>query len=869
MSFEMPVKKISLTQKQEAEQLFSRALQSTKVNDFVSAAAYYQQAAELGHSGAQNNLGNLYKTGRGVDRNPQEAVRLFTLSAQQGEVFGMRNLASCYLDGVGIEANFELAVKWLETAAEQNDNLAYAELAKAYDSWQHKDEEKMIYWHKKAAEYGNVDSMFALGEYYRKKGDNQNLVLASSYYEYAAKNGTSEIKLKVAKAFDISLYRNEPAINLDRAKYWYNELLTCDNDKIALDAAKGLDEITDEEGNVRRHALDINKAYMTYRMLAMRGNRSACSLAAYCSEIGRGTTPNIDIAIMLYEKAKQFDEATWCKKKKNGNIDDVEYKKHIDYEMSVAEKSCHSSNAEYYNQNVHSKIAEYNGRIYYIKSSYDEYNYLCSSDLDGKNIDILADVDKDYEYIYIHANCTGIYLYYLGECDKLWVLHYSFEGILISECREDFEEGHTVSNLYFYDNNLYYVHSVDYICENTCWIKCMHIDIQHIDILYNKAASVKALYATADKIIFNARYENDECAESWLDGWMVMDINTKAVECLSNPYCSPENIIDDPEVYDEESSRYNSRYNYDRNIVFFDLNRSIFWTRRYAMEGKNSRYLKRIEYWEPHKLWVNRDSVVKDMPIWRMENSCSSCDREYFDGIYHCYSEIYYVFKTSDKFGNIYDWSTENGGHGLCDEFRVIGDYLYIDVTANGEKQYPLKQSMNKAYKDVQSRRSWFDKELPYDVIERFNNKRSMISFDFDSFRNNESLLVEDLFFEDISNNDFIANMDNFNELEISLASVDIQREKRDETFVVEKQIGNTDVKYNICTFGSKFHIGFGVQVVIKINGKEYLVKSHNTVKGRIDGMKKLYSENDIVLGDKLKAVYISELKEIRLEKMN
>ena len=65
---------------------------------------------------------------------------------------------------------------------------------------------------------------------------------------------------------------------------------------------------------------------------------------------------------------------------------------------------------------------------------------------------------------------------------------------------------------------------------------------------------------------------------------------------------------------------------------------------------------------------------------------------------------------------------------------------------------------------------------------------------------------------------------------------------------VVEKEIRNTDVKYNICTFGSKFHIGFGVSVTIKINGKEYSAKSHKTAKGRIDGMKKLYFENGITL---------------------
>ena len=120
-------------------------MQSAKVNDYVTSAQYYKKAAEYGHPGAQNNLGNQYKNGRGVNKDPNEAVRLFTLSAEQGSVFGMRNLASCYLDGIGTDADFDLAVDWLETAAEQKDNLACAMLAKAYDNWNHKDEEKRIF----------------------------------------------------------------------------------------------------------------------------------------------------------------------------------------------------------------------------------------------------------------------------------------------------------------------------------------------------------------------------------------------------------------------------------------------------------------------------------------------------------------------------------------------------------------------------------------------------------------------------------------------------------------------------------------------------------------------------------------------------
>ena len=170
INIEDSMKNLSPQQRQEADQLFSRALQCAKNNDMVGAANYYRQSADMGHPGAQNNLGNQYKNGRGVNKDPQEAVRLFTLSARQGNVFGMRNLASCYLDGIGADADFDLAVDWLETAAEQKDNLACAMLAKAYDKWNHRDEEKKIFWHKKAAEYGNPDSMVVLGEYYGKKG---------------------------------------------------------------------------------------------------------------------------------------------------------------------------------------------------------------------------------------------------------------------------------------------------------------------------------------------------------------------------------------------------------------------------------------------------------------------------------------------------------------------------------------------------------------------------------------------------------------------------------------------------------------------------------------------------------------------------
>ena len=1014
-----PMRNLSQQQKNEAEQLFSRALQCAQNNDFVGAGNYYRQSADMGHPGAQNNLGNLYENGRGVNKDPQEAVRLFTLSAKQGSVFGMRNLASCYKDGIGTDTDFDLAVDWLETAAEQKDNLACVMLAKAYDRWNHTDEGKKIFWHKKAAEYGNPDSMFALGEYYGKKGDNQDLSLASIYYDNAAKNGTPDMKLKVAKAFDMPSYGNETAINLEKAKYWYNELLTCENDSIKLDAAKGLDEMSDWDGTVKRPPLDINKAYMTYRMLAMKGNKSACSHAAYCSEVGKGTNPNIDIAIMFYEKAREFGKAAWCKKKKSGNLQDQVYEANVENVMPERILDPYSHGKEYYRGNVDLNVAEYNGLFYFIKRKYDVGTFLCSSDKEGDNIKIVSEVPDEYDYASIHINCTGIYLYYTQDSDRLFVLHLDHDGGKISECREEYEggyeDGHSVSNVYFYGNDVFYTYKHNVEDEGSCVVKCMHIDAGTTDVLYERASSISELYATEGYLIFNARYSNEDCEQSRADGWMLLNILTNDIECISNPYCSPENVLDNPSYYDSESFEYNENYDFDRRIVSFDLSRKIFWIERSTLEGDDSAHLHQVKYWEPRSLWGNRDELVPGMPVWRITKNSIYSSREYFDGVIHYWDEGYYTFKSSNKYGQIFDWSEGNGGHGECDQYKIVGDYLFLNVAAYYEEQYPLTVGVSSPI-----RKSWFKNELSQSAIDDFRNQEKLFKLgeskeeikteDFEFNWNPESEPSFDLFEEEksleqekLSDNIFddspfqsniklcdfrinaerftgvrdtlisyrksldekwdynafvgillsvkgpkhgdiacfnlaIGQGDNFKSTETRLTHwglLDVFEKYRgkkynhevtvcevedeiiqiapelseirdffDETVVkkmcdgsfdmsadnaltpiiqkdtntgeaseqdlyVVKTIGYTDVKYNICTFGANFHIGFDQQVTIKINEKEYTAKSHNTVKGRINGTKKLYSENGIVLGDKLKATYISELKEIHLEKIN
>lgn len=714
MYTEQPMANLSQQQKQEAEQLYRRAVQCSKNKDYASAAMYYEQAAAYGHPGAQNNLGYLYQKGFGVNCNMEKAFELILDAARHGYVTAMRNVATCYLDGIGTDTDFDTAVAWLRTAAEQRDHFACSMLATAYENWPHRDDEKNLYWHKKAAEYGNADSMFFLGDYYAGENDHQDLIKATFYYDNAASVGTLEIKLKVAKAFDQSVWSDKKPLNLEKAKELYTELVNCNNEELQLEAAKGLDELCNSDGNVVRPALDLSTACATYNLLARKGNKEACALYAYCSEIGKGVFPDIDIAIMLYEKAGKTVEAELCRKKKYGITEDDIYKVHKNYKMPMTDPNLHSHGKEFYKQDFDTNKCEYDGRFYYVNAFCWDSPYLCSSDLEGHDVRIISEVDGDYRLGYIHVNITGIYLYYMQDNDRLLVKHIGFDGKEISECREEYaggcDEGYSVSNVYFYDNKAYFAY--EHEGDGNAQIRCMNVDEGTVELIYDKASSIHHLFAKNNYLVFYATYENADCVEYSDGGWMLLQINSGFIECLSNPYCNPEKVIDDPDVYDEESLRYIKEHSYDRRIKFFDLNREIFWIEREGWEGNDSAHLHRISYWEPKLLFGNRDEVISDFPVWKMPEDCSG-RREYFDGVHHYYAADYYDFRSSDVYGNDCKWCT--AGHGKCQEFRVDGGYLFLDIEAYGEEQYELTDQ-----KSAPIQKSWFNNELSEDIVEVF-----------------------------------------------------------------------------------------------------------------------------------------------------
>lgn len=81
-------------------------------------AAYLLKKAKAGDVDAQNQLAYCYHTGKGVQRNPDECVRWYTLAAMQGHPEAQHNLGVLYLNGDGVEKDYEQAYTWGVLAAE-------------------------------------------------------------------------------------------------------------------------------------------------------------------------------------------------------------------------------------------------------------------------------------------------------------------------------------------------------------------------------------------------------------------------------------------------------------------------------------------------------------------------------------------------------------------------------------------------------------------------------------------------------------------------------------------------------------------------------------------------------------------------------
>jgi TPR repeat protein len=82
------------------------------------------EAANNNELDAQVTLAEMYRKGRGVERDLITAAQWYEKAASEGDAEAQFNLGDMYKQGVGVEKNNALAIKWLRKAANQGHKAA-------------------------------------------------------------------------------------------------------------------------------------------------------------------------------------------------------------------------------------------------------------------------------------------------------------------------------------------------------------------------------------------------------------------------------------------------------------------------------------------------------------------------------------------------------------------------------------------------------------------------------------------------------------------------------------------------------------------------------------------------------------------------
>lgn len=102
----------------------------------VPAVKYYNKAAEMGHSGAQYRLSQMFDQGKFVSQNYEEALNWLVKAAKNGNSEAQYDLGVKYATGNGVLLNFNNAVELWTKSAEQGYADAQRELGEIYTKGQ-------------------------------------------------------------------------------------------------------------------------------------------------------------------------------------------------------------------------------------------------------------------------------------------------------------------------------------------------------------------------------------------------------------------------------------------------------------------------------------------------------------------------------------------------------------------------------------------------------------------------------------------------------------------------------------------------------------------------------------------------------------
>ena len=269
--------------------------------DYATALKKLEPLAESGHAESQHYLGAIYEVGRGVTKDPKEAIKWYLKAAQQGHTEAQRALGLMYT--YGSERDDTKAIKWRTKAAEQGDVSAILDLVYNYafaDIYIRGrgvalDDTEAIKWCTKLLEmgYGSKRFFIMLGDIYaRGRGVEQNSMEAIKWYK---KVGTTQGIVRIGEMYE---FGRGVACDYAEAIKWYTKAAEQGDE----DAQCRLGDMYAAGRGVKKNDTEVVR---WYTKAAEGGSTDAMNRLGYMYAVGIGVAKDAKTSVRWYTKAAE------------------------------------------------------------------------------------------------------------------------------------------------------------------------------------------------------------------------------------------------------------------------------------------------------------------------------------------------------------------------------------------------------------------------------------------------------------------------------------------------------------------------------------------------------------------------------------
>jgi len=144
----------------EVQKYLDEGTRAYRAGDMASAFQQFSKAAELGHPGAQLQMGWFYENGAGVSQSYKGAAEWYRKAAEQGNLVAMKNLGQLYENGQGVPEDWVQAAQWYRRGAEKNGVEAETALGRAYQFGIGVPQDRWVsqYWNERAFAHGDAEA---------------------------------------------------------------------------------------------------------------------------------------------------------------------------------------------------------------------------------------------------------------------------------------------------------------------------------------------------------------------------------------------------------------------------------------------------------------------------------------------------------------------------------------------------------------------------------------------------------------------------------------------------------------------------------------------------------------------------------------